>query len=122
MFRVHQGAKLLNTDLRCEDYEFGGKKIPAVSASASVDDEGKMHITLANLNPGKEITLSCPIIGDTFMTVTGEILTAGEMAAFNSFDNPESVKPVAYNGFKLKEGILTITLPSKSVIALELKK
>jgi alpha-N-arabinofuranosidase len=44
------------------------------------------------------------------------------MAAFNSFDNPESVKPVAYNGFKLKEGILTITLPSKSVIALELKK
>ncbi len=122
MFRVHQEAKLLNTDLRCEDYEFGGKKIPAVSASASVDNAGKMHITLANLNPGKEIKLTCPVIGDSFKTVTGEILTAGEMAAFNSFENPENVKPTIYNGFKLKEGILTITLPAKSVVAVELEK
>lgn len=122
MFRVHQGAKLLNTDLKCEDYELGGKKIPAVSASASLDIEGKMHITLANLNPGKEIILTCPVIGDTFKTATGEILTAGEMAAFNSFENPENVKPATFNGFKLKDGMLTITLPSKSVVAIELKK
>ncbi len=122
MFRVHQEAQLLTTDLRCEDYVVGERKIPAVSASASVDKEGKMHISLANLNPNKEIMITCPIIGDSFKTVTGEVLTANEMTAFNSFEKPETVKPVVFSGFKLKDGILTVTLPPKSVVVLELKK
>jgi alpha-N-arabinofuranosidase len=122
MFRVHQEAKLLNLDLRCEDYAFGNKKIPAISASASVDKEGKVHISIANLNPNKSITVTCPIIGDSFKKVSGEVLTAGEMNAYNSFENPDAVKPVAFNGFTLKDGILSITLPSKSVVVLELTK
>ena len=122
MFRIHQGAKLLNTDLRCEDYQFGEGKIPAISASASVDTEGKVHISLANLNPNKEITLTCPVIGDTFNNVTGEILTAGEMTAFNNFEKPEAVKPAPFKAYKLKDGILTVSMPPKSVVVLELKK
>jgi alpha-N-arabinofuranosidase len=122
MFRVHQGARLINTDLRCEDYEFSGKKIPALTSSASVDNEGRMHISLANINPNKEIVLTCPIIGDTFKNVSGEILTSGEMSAFNSFEKPETIKPASFNGFKMKDGILTVTMPPKSVVVLELKK
>jgi alpha-N-arabinofuranosidase len=122
MFRVHQNAKLINTDLHCENYVFGDKEIPAVSASASIDSEDRMHISLANLNPNKEIILTCPIIGDVFKSVSGEVLTAGEMTAYNSFEKPETVKPVSFKGFKLKEDVLTITLPPKSVVVLELKK
>jgi alpha-N-arabinofuranosidase len=122
MFRIHQNAQLMNTDLRCEDYVLGDKKIPAISASASMDKEGKMHISLANLNPDKEITLTCPIIGDIFKTVSGEVLTAGEMAAFNSFEKPENVKPGAFNSYKLKDGVLSVTMPAKSIVVLELKK
>jgi alpha-N-arabinofuranosidase len=122
MFRVHQEAKLLNLDLRCEDYSFGNKKIPAISASASVDKDGKVHISLANLNPNKQITITCPVIGDSFRKVTGEVLTANEMNSFNSFENPETVKPAAFTGFTLKDGVLTITMPSKSVVVLELTK
>src|SRR5665811_1926357 len=69
MFRVHQEAKLLNLDLRCEDYTFNSKKIPAISASASVDKDGKVHISLANLNPNKPITITCPVIGDSYKKV-----------------------------------------------------
>jgi alpha-N-arabinofuranosidase len=122
MFRVHQEAKLLNLDLRCEDYTFGNKKIPAISASASVDKDGKVHVSLANLNPNKSITVTCPVIGDTFKKVTGEVLTASEMSSFNSFESPETVKPSVFNGFTLKDGILTINMPSKSVVVLELTK
>ena len=122
MFRVHQEAKLLNIDLRCEDYVYGGQKIPALSASASVDNEGKVHISLANLNPNKEITLTCPVIGETYKTVTGEILTAGAMNAFNTFEKPGSCKPVSFKGFKMKDGVLTVTLPSKSVVVLEIRE
>jgi alpha-N-arabinofuranosidase len=122
MFRVHQEAKLLNIDLRCEDYTFGNKKIPAISASASVDKDGKVHVSLANLNPNKSISVTCPIIGDTFKKVSGEVLTASEMSSFNSFESPETVKPAVFNEFTLKDGILTINMPSKSVVVLELTK
>jgi alpha-N-arabinofuranosidase len=122
MFRVHHDAQLLNTDLRCEDYVMGERGIPAISASASVDKEGKVHISIANLNPNKEIVINCPVIGDTFKSVTGEVLSAREMAAFNSFEKPENVKPAVFNGFKMKDGVIAVTMPAKSVVVLELKK
>jgi alpha-N-arabinofuranosidase len=121
MFRVHQEAQLLKTDLKCEDYSFGGKKISAISASASIDKAGKIHISLANLNPNKEVVINCPVVGSAVNTVTGEILAAKEMSAFNSFENPEVVKPVVFNGYKLKDNILTVTMPAKSVVVLEIK-
>jgi alpha-N-arabinofuranosidase len=122
MFKIHQEAQLLNIDIKCEDYLFGEKKIPAISASASVDKTGKVHISLANLNPNKEIIISCPIVGDVFSKVTGEVLTAGEMTAFNSFEKPENVKPASFTGFKMNGNVLSVTLPSKSVVVLELIK
>jgi len=122
MFSVHQEAKLLNTDLLCEDYEFQGSRIAAISASASMDNSGRVHISLANLNPNKEITLTCPVIGETYKTITGEVLTADQINAFNTFENPEVVKPVPFKGFKMKNGVLTVTMPSKSVVVLELVK
>ncbi len=122
MFSVHQDARLLNMDLKCENYTYAGKSIPAISASASVDKDGKVHISLANLNPGKQITVSCSLIGEPFGKVTGEILTAVAMNSYNSFDKPEVVKPAKFNGFTFKDDILTVNMPSKSVIVLELSK
>jgi len=122
MFRVHHDARLLNIDLRCEDYAFGDRKIPSISASASVDKDGKVHISLANLNPNDQITVSCPVIGDTFKRITGEVLTASEMNAMNSFEKPVAVKPADFKGYNYKDGVLTVTMPSKSVVVLEMTK
>ncbi len=122
MFRIHQDARLLRSDLKCEDYVMGDKKIPAISASASVDKDGKIHISVANLNPGKEIILDCPLIGAAIKNVKGEILTSGEMNTFNSFEKPENIKPANFTGFKIKEGGLMITLPAKSIVVLEISK
>jgi len=60
-------------------------------------------------------------VGSAANTVTGEILTAKEMSAFNSFENPELVKPVKFNGYKLRDNVLTVTMPAKSVVVLEIK-
>jgi alpha-N-arabinofuranosidase len=122
MFRVHQDAQLLNTDLRCEDYTYGDRKIPAVSASASVDKDGRVHISLANLNPNKSVTVTCPLIGETYKKIAGEVLTSDTMNTMNTFEKPEAVKPVVFSAFTYKEGVLTVTMPSKSVIVLELSK
>jgi alpha-N-arabinofuranosidase len=44
------------------------------------------------------------------------------MNAFNTFEKPEVVKPVQFKGFKMKDGILAVTMPAKSVVVLELVK
>ena len=54
--------------------------------------------------------------------MTGELLTANEMTAFNSFEKPEIVKTASFSGFKMNGGILTVIMPSKSVVVLELTK
>ena len=122
MYNVFQDARLIPTSLKCEDYSFDGITVPAISASASVDTEGKLHISIANLNPNKSINLSCPIIGDSFKKVTGQVLTSGRMNDFNDFDKDEIVKPVNFTGFNYKDGTLTVMMPSKSVVVLELTK
>ncbi len=122
MFSVHQNARLLKTDLNCEDYTYGGRKIPSISASASIADDGKIHISMANLNPGKEITVTCPIVGEPYKKVTGEILTAPKMNSYNGFDKPDVVKAAEFKGFELKDGVLTVDMPSKSVVVLELSR
>lgn len=122
MYKVHHGARLLNIDLRCEDYSLEKRQIPSISASASVDNNGKVHITIANMNPNKKISVTCPIIGETYGNITGEVLTASEMSSFNTFETPGVVKPVAFKDFSYKNGMMTINMPSKSVVVLELAK
>src|SRR5690606_7696392 len=46
MFNVHQDAAVLRTDLISPDYVLGEQRIPAVSASASRDKNGKVHLSL----------------------------------------------------------------------------
>jgi alpha-N-arabinofuranosidase len=122
MFSVHQDAKLLPGYLICEDYEMDGKKIPALTSSVSEDKDGKIHITLTNLNPDKEISLTVQLAGKNFGNVkTASVLTAPEYNSFNSFDKPNVVKPIDFKGYKkTTDGTLLVTMPSKSVVVLEL--
>jgi alpha-N-arabinofuranosidase len=43
------------------------------------------------------------------------------MTAHNTFDNPEAVKPAVFNDVQLKEDVLTVVLPAKSVVVLEIE-
>jgi alpha-N-arabinofuranosidase len=119
MDTVHHDATLLPSELQSEDYAFGGKTIPAVSASASRDKTGKIHVTLCNLNPSQSIEIPCELQGVKAHKISGRILTAPEMNAHNTFDQPESVKPIEFTGFKVTDNGFVTTLPAKSVVVLE---
>ena len=43
------------------------------------------------------------------------------MDAHNTFDAPESVKPAPFTGASLPSGTLTVTMPPKSVVMLDLR-
>jgi alpha-L-arabinofuranosidase len=121
MYTVHHDATLLPIELTCADYALGGDKIPGLSVSASRDQAGALHVSLCNLNPSRPAELTCDLRGAKPQSVSGRVLTADAIQAHNTFDKPESVKPMAFNDCKLTEGGLSVKLPAKSVVVLELK-
>ena len=123
MFTVHQDATFLPSGLICEKYELNNEQIPAISSSASVDKNGKIHVTLSNLNPKKEIKLDVNLKGKVFSKVSSAtVLTAPEFNSVNTFDKPNMVAPVSFKNFKkVADSKLEVSLPAKSVIVLELE-
>jgi alpha-N-arabinofuranosidase len=119
MYSVHQDASMVPVDVASERYEYAGYSVPAVSASASVDSSGKLHITLSNANPNQDIPVKVHIGGMKASAVQGRFLQAGAMNAHNTFENPDVVKPRPYGGSKLVNEELELSLPRMSVVVLE---
>ena len=120
MYKAHQGATYLPIDLSTPDYSRGDAHIPVVSASASRDRNGLIHLSLVNTDPNRPIRVACAIAGAAPKSASGRVLTAPTMQAHNSFESPDEVKPVPFTDFVLSGGSLAVTLPSKSVAMLEL--
>ncbi len=121
MYKVHQDATLLPLDIRSDSYTFGGQSVQAVSASASKDKAGAIHITLVNVDPNQPRTVQADIRGVKVSAVSGRVLTAATMQAHNTFEQPASVQPVAFTRARLSGGMLNLELPPKSVVVLELR-
>lgn len=121
MFKVHQDAELLSLNIESPEYVYGEDKVPQVTASASVDSEGKIHISLCNLNPREAASIECDLRGSLKQKVTGTILTDTEMNARNTFEEPNRVVPVEFSSASLEGNKLKVSLPAMSVVVLELE-
>jgi alpha-L-arabinofuranosidase len=122
MFKVHQGGTFLPVELAPPDYEFGGQRIPAVSASATRAADGKtVHLSLVNTNPNQAVTLNVALSGFAPTAAAGRVLTAPTMQAHNTFATPDAVKPSPFIDAKLAGGTLEVRLPAKSVAVIELR-
>jgi alpha-N-arabinofuranosidase len=121
MYRVHQDATLIPTELSAPEYKSEQGSVPSLSASASRDKEGRLHLSIVNLDPNRPALVVARIAGAAVKSVTGEVLTAPAMNAMNTFDNANAVKPAQFDGYKLQDSQLTLTIPPKSVVVLELR-
>ena len=121
LYTVHHDATLLPISLEQGSYAFEGNTIPALSASASRDQSGTIHITLANMDPNNARTVTTDIRGAAVTRVSGRILTAAAMNAHNTFERPNAVRPTPFEGARLVGGALIIALPPKSVVVLQLE-
>ena len=121
MFKVHQDAMWVHTKVESPDYVFGEERLPAVNCSASLDDRGRLHISLCNIDPKSGQRVSCELKQFSPKAVSGQVLTAKEMNAHNSFENPNVVVPQGFSDFALKNKSLQVTLPPMSVVVLELE-
>ncbi|MBN1395905.1 MAG: alpha-N-arabinofuranosidase [Pirellulales bacterium] len=121
MYKVHQDAVRLPTELEADDYLFEGNKMPGVDVSASRDGEGKIHVTLCNLNPRRPARLECLLRGAAAERISGRVLTAAEMTAHNTFEQPENVVPAEFDAFSKSDAGMSVVLPAKSVVVLRIE-
>jgi alpha-N-arabinofuranosidase len=121
MYKVHHDATMLPLHLNCENYVMDGRELPSLSASASKDKNGTVHISLVNIDPAKEVKLLIDLRGGDYSDVTGRILTAPELNTHNTFEKPDEVKPAGFSKVKIKNNIVSLDIPAKSIIVLEVK-
>lgn len=120
MYKVHQDATLLPLDLSCNDYTYGEHTMPGISASASKDTSGRVHLSLCNLNPNASADVTCELRGMALNAACGRVLTADRMQAHNTFDAPEQVRPADFRTAAVHDNRVTFSLPPMSATVLEL--
>lgn len=121
MYRVHQDATHLPTDVAGPAYRFDQQTLPQLSASASRGRDGRLHLSLANLDPQRAAPVLARFHGFTPARASGRVLTADAINAHNTFDQPRTVEPRALTGLAVAAGELQVTLPPKCVAILELE-
>jgi len=121
LYKVHQDAALLPISFTSNKYRQGDREIDAVSVSASKDANGRIHITLVNADPNKEQRINTQLVGASVKSISGQMLTSEKMNDYNSVDQPSKVSVKDFNGATLSGSNLTVVLPSRSVVMLELK-
>lgn len=121
MYTPHMDA--VNIPLGVQTHSFtdaNGREVPALSATAS-EKNGRVTVTLTNPTLDREETVSIDLPeGVGTKVLAAEILTAPDVHAMNTFDNPDAVKTVEYKGAKVEKGRLTVTLPPVSVVSVTL--
>jgi alpha-N-arabinofuranosidase len=122
LFKVHQDAKLLPVKFSSPELVNGKNKIPALNVSASKDSNQVVHLTLVNLDPKNVMHINTALNEVDWTKVEGMVLTSAKLTDVNTFNQPNSVKPVVFNGAKKVGNELVVDLPAQSIVLLTLKK
>jgi alpha-N-arabinofuranosidase len=124
LYQVHQDAVKLPVFIECEDYYLGRRSIPSISASASADNEDRVHVSLVNIDPRKEKKTILELPGLSPRGISARILSSGNMGDHNTFEDPNRVVPRNFNDPVLSRGAgyarVTVTLPPMSLVTLEI--
>jgi alpha-N-arabinofuranosidase len=127
MFVPHHSAnaRWAPIALSSEDITGNGKSFPVLSAGATIDDAGDVHISLVNVDLTNErsvtVTLDSSLVGYTI--ASAQVITGPARDSYNDFGQPEAVslQPLADTRYDICRKKLEVTLPSKSVVMLSLQ-
>jgi len=120
MYKVHHDAVRLPVYVESETA--GG--FEAVGASASADDENRIHISMTNADPVREQHVRIELRGcvtGASTAVTGQIVSSERIQDHNTFEKPETVTLKNFSGAKISGCIVSAGLPPGSVVTLEIK-
>ena len=121
MYNVHHDAALIPLEITSNSYTVNSKKLEAISASASKHKNGNAYISLVNIDSRNVQEINIDISGLKVKTITGRILQSKKLQDFNSFDNPDKIKPEVFKDVARTGSILSLKLAPFSVVVLTLQ-
>ncbi len=122
MFSVHQNAEVVPSELSCGTIvSADGNIMPSFSEAVSRDASGALHLSMANPYLDKAVTVEVSFDALKPAKVTGEILKAAKVNAYNDFGKAPEVVPAPFKEVKVSGKTLKLTLPAASVVVLEVK-
>lgn len=121
LYKIHQDATALPCDLLADRREIRGRQVELVSASASRAADGTVNLTLANIDLDAPRQVEIDLAGLDPRSVAGRVLTAEHATDHNTYDDPYRVAPEPFEGARIAGGRLTLTLPARSIVALQIK-
>jgi alpha-N-arabinofuranosidase len=120
MYKVHQDAVMLPVYVESETT---GPGLPLISASASMDDAGKIHLSLTNIDPVNEAEVRVELRGLTVspsLKISGSIITAERIQDCNTFEDGDKVSIGEFTGARVSGTALRALMPPRSLVTLEL--
>ena len=121
MYKVFQDGTAVPIELRTPWYNKEASTVPAVSASAVRDKDGRLHIALVNVDPNQMVSVAAKLSGVSIASAKGRVLTGPAVNSHNTFEQPDAVKPVSFTGATVEGGGLKVALPARSVVMLDLQ-
>jgi len=120
MYKPHKGATFLPMDIQCDSLVASNRKFPSVSASASRDAKGAIHITLANIDPDKSQQINVDLSDVKISKIAGKILSAKSINAYNTFENQQLVVPKTFEDMKMSSNGLLLNVPAQAIVSIEI--
>jgi alpha-L-arabinofuranosidase len=123
MYSAHQGGQSIRAEFSAPEIHYDRDGKPAsfwsLNGSASIKEN---VITLTVVHP--ELTrpkdAQIALHGTRISHVAATALTAGDMHAHNTFDDPNAVKPTSLS-VDVSGGLIAVSLPPASVVKLEIR-
>jgi len=117
MYKNHQENTLLGSYITTDeiDSKEAQRKCPRLIESASVDENGIIYSTIANVSADDKAEIKCQIADTVVQSVKAEILTGG-IHDKNDFDNQDNVRIVEFSDFEKNDDGFTAVIPPCSVI------
>ncbi|MBQ1849537.1 MAG: alpha-N-arabinofuranosidase [Lachnospiraceae bacterium] len=117
LYKVHQDNDLVESTLTGNtEVGLGNSKAKKLTESVTVDEKGKLYVTLTNLSLDEAETMEVAL--PKVKSVKGQIVT-GKMDAHNTFKAPNKVQSAAFDDVTVTKDGLSFELPARSVVLLE---
>jgi alpha-N-arabinofuranosidase len=121
MYNVHQNATLLPLQLLTDNYKLDGEELPSLTASASKDSAGVVHISITNINAHVQEVITINVDGMNCKNLSGRILSSARLQDDNTFGDPDKIEPKTFTGTTLKDNVISLKMPTFSVVVLTVK-
>ncbi|MDR1722400.1 MAG: alpha-N-arabinofuranosidase [Tannerella sp.] len=123
MYKVHQDALSLPLEVISDKMNVRDNRvIPLLSATASRDRNGDVHLSVSNIDAENTQTVTVDASGLKISKVTdGAILTSAKLTDHNTFEQPNAVSPKPFKDAAVKNGNIEIKIPAKSIVTITLK-